>query len=143
VLHPGPLPQELQWTRLSARAATLTPAFEKSLAIINLPMSGRSYVFAGLLNEGYWGIAVRPNTRYTGSFYAKTDYTSGLPVRIALVADQSGQVPMKTERFLSPFIDTDHSKVCIFNLQSISRARHADTPSARSSSDCSLRSEVI
>jgi hypothetical protein len=72
----------------------LTPAFEKSLAIINLPMSGRSYVFAGLLNEGYWGIAVRPNTRYTGSFYAKTDYTSGLPVRIALVADQSGQVPI-------------------------------------------------
>ena len=23
---------------------------------------------AGLLNEGYWGFAVRPNTRYTGSF---------------------------------------------------------------------------
>ncbi len=51
---------------------------------------------AGLLNEGYWGIAVRPNTRYTGSFYAKTDYTSGLPVRIALVADQSGQVLAST-----------------------------------------------
>src|SRR5947199_10844252 len=27
---------------------------------------------AGLLNEGYWGILVRPNTRYTGSFFAKT-----------------------------------------------------------------------
>ena len=51
---------------------------------------------AGLLNEGYWGIAVRPNTRYTGSFYAKTDYMSGLPVRIALVADQSGQVLAST-----------------------------------------------
>lgn len=31
--------------RLAARAATLTPAFEKSLAVINLPMSGRSYIF--------------------------------------------------------------------------------------------------
>lgn len=47
---------------------------------------------AGVLNEGYWGIALRPNTRYTGSFYAKTDSTNPLPVRIALVADQSGQV---------------------------------------------------
>jgi alpha-N-arabinofuranosidase len=46
---------------------------------------------AGLLNEGYWGIAVRPNTRYNGSFFAKTDSASPLPVRVALVADQSGQ----------------------------------------------------
>ena len=28
---------------------------------------------AGLQNDGYWGIAVRPNTTYTGSFYAKAD----------------------------------------------------------------------
>src|SRR5690242_5284337 len=47
---------------------------------------------AGLLNEGYWGFAVRPNTRYAGSFYAKTDSAGALPVRIALVANQSGQV---------------------------------------------------
>jgi alpha-N-arabinofuranosidase len=47
---------------------------------------------AGLLNEGYWGFAVRPNTRYAGSFYAKTDAAGTLPVRVALVADQSGQV---------------------------------------------------
>ena len=47
---------------------------------------------AGLLNEGYWGIAVRPNTRYAGSFFAKTSAATPLPLRIALVADQSGQV---------------------------------------------------
>jgi alpha-N-arabinofuranosidase len=47
---------------------------------------------AGLLNEGYWGIAVRPNTKYMGSFYAKSDSDSPLPVTVALVADQSGQV---------------------------------------------------
>jgi alpha-N-arabinofuranosidase len=45
---------------------------------------------AGLLNEGYWGFAVRPNTRYTGSFYAKTG-DAAVPVHVALVADQSGQ----------------------------------------------------
>ena len=47
---------------------------------------------AGLLNQGYWGIAVRPNTRYAGSFYAKSSSEAPLPVRVALIADQSGQV---------------------------------------------------
>ena len=47
---------------------------------------------AGLLNEGYWGFAVRANTKYTGSFYAKSGAEGALPVRVALVADQSGQV---------------------------------------------------
>jgi alpha-N-arabinofuranosidase len=47
---------------------------------------------AGLLNEGYWGIAVRPNTRYAGSFYAKSNSDTALPVTVALVADQTGQV---------------------------------------------------
>ena len=47
---------------------------------------------AGLLNEGYWGFAVRPNTRYAGSLYAKSDSPAPLPLRIALIADQSGQV---------------------------------------------------
>jgi alpha-L-arabinofuranosidase len=46
---------------------------------------------AGLLNEGYWGIAVRPNTRYSGSFFAKSNSEGALPVRVMLVADQSGQ----------------------------------------------------
>jgi alpha-L-arabinofuranosidase len=62
------------------------------LEVIKADASNR----AGLLNEGYWGMAVRPNTRYAGSFYAKTDSTGGLPVRIALVADQSGQVLAST-----------------------------------------------
>ena len=34
---------------------------------------------AGLINEGYWGIAVRPNTRYTGSLFAKTDSEAHFP----------------------------------------------------------------
>ena len=47
---------------------------------------------AGLLNEGYWGMAVRPNTRFSGSFFAKSGSDAAVPVRIALVADQSGEV---------------------------------------------------
>ncbi len=47
---------------------------------------------AGLLNEGYWGIAVRPRTRYTGSIFAKSNAAGSLPLRIALVANQSAQV---------------------------------------------------
>jgi alpha-L-arabinofuranosidase len=50
---------------------------------------------AGLLNEGYWGIAVRPNTRYKGSFFAKSNAESSIPVSVALVADQSGQILAK------------------------------------------------
>src|SRR5437016_3316953 len=41
-------------------------------------------------------MAVRPNTRYSGSFFAKTSSDAALPVTIALVADQSGQVLAKT-----------------------------------------------
>ena len=45
---------------------------------------------AGLLNEGYWGMAVRPNSTFTGSFFAKSE--NDVPVRIQLIADQSGKV---------------------------------------------------
>ncbi|MFP5237464.1 MAG: alpha-L-arabinofuranosidase C-terminal domain-containing protein [Acidobacteriota bacterium] len=44
---------------------------------------------AGVQNDGYWGMAVRPNTTYKGSFYAKSD-TPDLPVAVALVNDQTG-----------------------------------------------------
>ncbi|MGB7267706.1 MAG: alpha-N-arabinofuranosidase, partial [Terracidiphilus sp.] len=46
---------------------------------------------AGVENDGYWGIPVRPRTVYSGSFYAKTD-TPGLPVTVTLQNDQTGVV---------------------------------------------------
>ncbi len=46
---------------------------------------------AGVENDGYWGIPVRPHTVYTGSFYAKTD-TPGIPVTVTLQNDQTGIV---------------------------------------------------
>ncbi|QNI32705.1 alpha-N-arabinofuranosidase [Alloacidobacterium dinghuense] len=47
---------------------------------------------AGVLNEGYWGMPLRPNTTYQGSFYAKEDSTVVGPVTIGLIANQSGKV---------------------------------------------------
>jgi len=46
---------------------------------------------AGIQNDGYWGIPVRPRTTYSGSFYAKSD-TGGVPVTVSLVNDQTGAV---------------------------------------------------
>ncbi len=50
---------------------------------------------AGVQNDGYWGMAVRPNSIYTGSFYAKTD-SAGVPVTASLVNDQTGATAAST-----------------------------------------------
>jgi alpha-N-arabinofuranosidase len=44
---------------------------------------------AGVQNDGFWGIPVRPQTTYTGSFYAKSD-SAGVPVTVSLVNDETG-----------------------------------------------------
>jgi alpha-L-arabinofuranosidase len=44
---------------------------------------------AGVQNDGYWGFPVRPQTSYSGSFYAKTD-SDGVPVTVSLVNDRTG-----------------------------------------------------
>jgi alpha-N-arabinofuranosidase len=44
---------------------------------------------AGVENGGYWGIPVRPNTTYSGSFWAKT-YQPGLAVTVSLENDRTG-----------------------------------------------------
>jgi alpha-N-arabinofuranosidase len=44
---------------------------------------------AGVQNDGFWGIPVRPLTTYTGSFYAKTD-SAGFPVTVSVVNDETG-----------------------------------------------------
>ena len=50
---------------------------------------------AGVRNEGYWGMAVRPNTTYKGSLYAKTDSADIGPISMALVNDNTG-IPAAT-----------------------------------------------
>jgi alpha-N-arabinofuranosidase len=44
---------------------------------------------AGVQNDGFWGIPVRPQTTYAGSFYAKTE-NAGVPVTVSLVNDETG-----------------------------------------------------
>ena len=46
---------------------------------------------AGVLNEGYWGMAARPNTVYKGSFYAKTSSGELGAVTVSLVNNASGK----------------------------------------------------
>ncbi len=47
---------------------------------------------AGVANEGYWGIAVRPNTVYRGSFYAKASESGMGPISVRLINDDTGNV---------------------------------------------------
>jgi len=47
---------------------------------------------AGVRNGGFWGIPLRPNTTYRGSFFAKEDSSAVGPVTASLVANQSGKV---------------------------------------------------
>ena len=46
---------------------------------------------AGVLNEGYWGYALRPDTVYKGSLYAKGSAAMG-PLSVDLVSDDTGKV---------------------------------------------------
>jgi len=50
---------------------------------------------AGLSNPGYWGMAVRPHTKYVGSLYAKVDGDVGV-MTARLVSDGSGAVLAQT-----------------------------------------------
>jgi alpha-N-arabinofuranosidase len=45
----------------------------------------------GLRNHGWWGVALHPNTTYTGSVWAKSD-TPGGALKVSLVGDDTGKV---------------------------------------------------
>ncbi|WP_433973348.1 alpha-L-arabinofuranosidase C-terminal domain-containing protein [Tunturiibacter lichenicola] len=51
---------------------------------------------AGVRNEGYWGMALRPNTNYKGSLYAKAGSSELGPLNIALVNDNTGKTVAST-----------------------------------------------
>jgi alpha-L-arabinofuranosidase len=46
---------------------------------------------AGILNTGWWGYSLHPNTAYHGSLYAKSDTTSIGPLTVSLVNDNTGK----------------------------------------------------
>lgn len=45
---------------------------------------------AGVRNEGYWGMALQPDTTYKGSLYAKADSDDFGPLVVSLVNDNTG-----------------------------------------------------
>jgi alpha-N-arabinofuranosidase len=51
---------------------------------------------AGVQNVGYWGFALRPNTAYKGSFYAKAGSTDLGPINIGIVSDDTGKAITST-----------------------------------------------
>ena len=58
--------------------------------------------FAGVSNDGYWGIPLKPHTGYHGSLYAKSDLTTILPLRVQLINDDSGAVVATSSVGISP-----------------------------------------
>src|SRR5438128_2524902 len=51
---------------------------------------------AGITNEGYWGIPVKPDTRYRASFYAKAASGFSGPVTLSIQSDD-GQTTYATK----------------------------------------------
>ena len=89
VVHYGDSAASLSLDRNEGPSAALT----KSLLLsVTKAEEGNQ---AGVRNEGFWGMAVRPNTTYKGSFYAKADSSAAGPIHIALVSNNSGK-PLAT-----------------------------------------------
>jgi alpha-N-arabinofuranosidase len=51
---------------------------------------------AGIMNVGWWGFALRPNTAYKGSFYAKANSSDIGPVLVSLISDDTGKTLART-----------------------------------------------
>jgi alpha-N-arabinofuranosidase len=79
---------------------------------------------AGILNDGYWGIPVRPDTTYQASFYAKADSPSIGPVKISIVSNETGEAVASAT---VPSISTDwkqYSATLKTGAVSVSAANH-------------------
>ena len=50
----------------------------------------------GVYNDGWWGMALKPNTTYKGSFYARADSPQIGPVTLSLVSNNSASVVATT-----------------------------------------------
>ena len=83
---PPPADPPTHWSVVVGKMATdrsdpVNPALPIS---IKLTMTDG---FAGVANDGYWGIPVRPNTTYMASFYAKGGDGFAGPVTASIVVD--------------------------------------------------------
>jgi alpha-N-arabinofuranosidase len=64
-------------------------ALPRSLKIVVAKASANQA--AGVQNDGFWGIPVRPDTTYQASFYAKADAAAIGPVTVSIVKDSTGE----------------------------------------------------
>lgn len=124
-LEPAPIPH---WTlvqdggaRASMTLDTSDPVNSRALTTslkLTLTEAGRGRR-AGVANDGYWGIPVRPNTRYRASFYAKASDGFAGPLTVAIEAnDGSATHASATVPRLSP-----HWKKYSLTLKTGSRAK--------------------
>ncbi|WP_337174093.1 alpha-L-arabinofuranosidase C-terminal domain-containing protein [Paludisphaera sp.] len=74
------------------RDAPVNPALPVSLRL-DLPDRAE----AGVANDGYWGIPVRPNTTYTATFYARGGEGFAGPVTASLVVDAGDVVVARAD----------------------------------------------
>jgi alpha-N-arabinofuranosidase len=80
------------WSIVQRNTATATIALDPSSPLSEaIPTSLRVDVTqasagheAGVANEGYWGIPVRPNTHYRASFFAKSAPEFSGPITVAI-----------------------------------------------------------
>jgi alpha-N-arabinofuranosidase len=66
----------------------LNEAIATSLKLTIAQAGGSQRV--GVANEGFWGVPVRPGTRYRASFYAKASPGYKGPITVAIVSDEGG-----------------------------------------------------
>jgi alpha-N-arabinofuranosidase len=52
---------------------------------------------AGVLNDGWWGMPLRPDATYQGSFYAKADSADLGPITVSLINNNSGKAEATAE----------------------------------------------
>src|SRR5690349_20683500 len=87
----------IHWSLVGDGKASLDRNDPVNLALpvsLKLELSGGS---AGVANDGYWGIPVRPDTTYTANFYAKGAGGFTGPMYASLVLDDSDRTVAKAE----------------------------------------------
>jgi alpha-L-arabinofuranosidase len=85
----------VHWSVVQGRGAAATISLDRAKPLNDIltnslrldaakaSLSGR----AGIANDGYWGIPVKPNTKYRASFYARTGANFKGPVTVAIESD--------------------------------------------------------
>lgn len=85
------------WSQVGDGTAVIdrTDPVNSALPInLRLNLSGK---MAGVANDGYWGIPIRPDTTYTASFFAKGGGGFAGPVTAVLVLDEGDVTVAKAE----------------------------------------------